>query len=219
MWCPKSVSVAVEYAVEVFLPENLLQQVQVHQSPTAAPLGCTTEFMPKPPPPWAAQPVSEHNRDCGWAIPAHCRTPPVLIFALNLPICWLMTFSEPQCGLRLFLPINFFPFLSFFEGVTAEPCLRLPLPAPALALSLSLKSFSLKNSLAFLTFSWWLNLRGPEITQWGVFLVDGAWAMQEFEQFPWWSDVVWKRTVHTEGEGLSGDGEMSGSRKLEPGSD
>ena len=53
----------------------------------------------------------------------------------------------------------------------------------------------------------------------GFFLVDGAWAMQEFEQFPWWSDVVWKRTVHTEGEGLSGDGEMSGSRKLEPGSD
>ena len=96
MWCPKSVSVAIDYAVEVFLPENLLQRVQVHQSPTAAPLGCTTEFMPKPPPPWAAQPVSEHNRDCGWAIPAHWRTPPVLIFALNLPICWLMTFSEPH---------------------------------------------------------------------------------------------------------------------------
>lgn len=39
------------------------------------------------------------------------------------------------------------------------------------------------------------------MTQWGVFLVDGAWAMQELEQFPWWSDVVWKRTVCTEGEG------------------
>ena len=35
----------------------------------------------------------------------------------------------------------------------------------SLALSpLSLKSFSLKNSRAFLTFSWWLNLRGPEMT-------------------------------------------------------
>lgn len=39
------------------------------------------------------------------------------------------------------------------------------------------------------------------MTQWGVFLVDGAWAMQELKQFPWWSHMVWKRTVRTEGEG------------------
>lgn len=60
----------------------------------------------------------------------------MLIVALNLRICSLRTFSVPQRGVRLFLPISCFLFLSFFEGVRAEPCLRLPLPAPALLLSL-----------------------------------------------------------------------------------
>ena len=88
--------------------------------------------------PGLPQPVTEQSRGYDWAIPAHCGTPPMVIFALSLPICLLRTFSELCCVLRLFLPIIFLPSLSLFTGVRPGSCLRFPLPTPALCLSLSL---------------------------------------------------------------------------------
>lgn len=48
---------AVEYAAKVSLPEN--------QAPAAAPLGHTTMFTPRPPPPWAA-PASDWTQQRLW---------------------------------------------------------------------------------------------------------------------------------------------------------
>ena len=176
--------------------------------------------MPKPPPPWAAQPVSEHNRGCNWAIPAHGRTPPMLIVALNLRICSLRTFSVPQRGVRLFLPINFFPFLSFFEGVRAEPCLRVPLPAPALLLSLLYhwkhfpQEFTCIYNFFLVTESQriWNDTVGCFPCEWGLGNA-GIGTVSMVERCGVEKDSVYRRW------GLSGDGEMSRSRKLEPGSD
>lgn len=89
------------------------------------------------------------------------------VFALNLPVFLLRTFSEPGCGLRLFLPVLFLPSLSFFTGIRTASWFKVPSPTPALPLSplyASFISIFFKKPLAFLILSWWLSLTGPELT-------------------------------------------------------